>query len=266
MYKKVDILRKVVIIMIKESETSLETCAPGFLYWLPGAFYLELYMPEWLAGAVDVVGKLFGTGYNLYTNQRDYDYQRALQQQIFEREDTAVQRRMADLKAAGLNPNLAAGSAAQAGAVVSRSSTNDLNIGSMLDTVMAANQVKMQKQQTDNAKIENQILENQKTVTSNEAAKSLLDMAFLTGKNVDLYPTFKNGDMKWNFDWPSKSKKLKDTPYYNQREQEMFKLIHDTTYADNAAKYMENQLKWSNVDHVIDNLSKGSKALIPWTR
>lgn len=226
-------------------------------------------MPDWLTtfgGITDVVGKLFGTGYNMYTNKRDFDYQKSLQQQIFDREDTAVQRRMQDLQAAGLNPNLAAGSAAQAGSVVSRSNTNDLNIGSMLDTVMAANQIKQQKQLTENAKIENQILNNNLTESSNNAAKSLLDMAFITGKNVNLQPNFENGRIVWNFNWPSNSKKLQDTPYYKQKEQELNKLIYDTTYADSAAKYMENQLKWSNVDHVIDNLSKGSKAILPWKR
>lgn len=95
----------------------------------------------------DLFGGLLGainTGYNIYTNKRDFDYQKALQQKIFEREDTAVQRRMADLQAAGLNPNLAAGSAAGAGSVVARSSTNDINMGAALDNAAAIGQIKAQ--------------------------------------------------------------------------------------------------------------------------
>lgn len=45
-------------------------------------------------------------------------YQKALQKQLFEREDNAVQRRAADLEAAGLSKTLAAGSAAGAGEYV----------------------------------------------------------------------------------------------------------------------------------------------------
>ena len=97
-----------------------------------------------------LAGSALGIGYNAYTNYRDYNYQRNLQADIFGREDDAVQRRVKDLEAAGLNKNLAAGSAAQAGGVVSRSTTNDLNIGSLLDSVVAKNQIKMQQIETAN--------------------------------------------------------------------------------------------------------------------
>lgn len=54
-----------------------------------------------------------------YKNQRDvYNYQKGLQDLIFQREDSAVQRRVNDLRRAGLNPLLAAGSAAGSGSVV----------------------------------------------------------------------------------------------------------------------------------------------------
>lgn len=81
-----------------------------------------------IAAGVDNILDTFKLGYSIYQDQRDthfrnenFAYQKALQQQIFGREDNAVQRRRADLEAAGLNPNLAAGSAAGAGSVVATS-------------------------------------------------------------------------------------------------------------------------------------------------
>lgn len=77
-----------------------------------------------VAGAVD----------SILTNKKNFDlqkehfaYQKDLQKQIFEREDNAVRRRVADLVSAGLSPTLAAGSSAGAGSVVSTSAPQKRN-------------------------------------------------------------------------------------------------------------------------------------------
>lgn len=49
----------------------------------------------------------------------NYNYQKDLQRSIFGREDTSIARRVADLKASGLSPVLAAGQGAGTGAIVS---------------------------------------------------------------------------------------------------------------------------------------------------
>ena len=79
-----------------------------------------------------IAGAALGLGYSGYQsylqNQTDkknyelqkkqFEYQKDLQQTMFQREDNATQRRTADLQAAGLSKTLAAGNAAQAGPVV----------------------------------------------------------------------------------------------------------------------------------------------------
>ena len=115
---------------------------------------------EWLAalaGAGNVIGNTLKTGYgimqdwrdynasradtawskklamwNAYQQQREFDYARDIQNQIFGREDNAVQRRVADLEKAGLSKTLAAGSGAGAGSVVS---THLSNVGNPTSSV-----------------------------------------------------------------------------------------------------------------------------------
>ena len=62
--------------------------------------------------------------WNAYQQLKEFEYAKDIQSQIFEREDNAVQRRMADLEKAGLSKTLAAGSGAGAGSVVSTHLSN----------------------------------------------------------------------------------------------------------------------------------------------
>ena len=65
-----------------------------------------------------IYGKITGDIAERNNAQAETDYNRALQQLIFQREDSAVQRRVADLQKAGLSPLLATGSGAEAGAAI----------------------------------------------------------------------------------------------------------------------------------------------------
>lgn len=87
------------------------------------------------------ITSIFGIGegiFNSIQQSQQYDYQKDLQKQIFQREDNAVQRRAKDLAAAGLSKSLAAGSAAGTGQVVPTQAPQS----SVMERVLMAMQMK----------------------------------------------------------------------------------------------------------------------------
>ncbi|WGL31444.1 DNA pilot protein [Dipodfec virus UOA04_Rod_1057] len=128
-----------------------------------------------LGAAGDIAGGILGgVGgiMNAIQRKKEFEYQKQLQQQIFEREDTAAQRKATDLAKAGLSKTLAAGGGAQAGAVVqTQAPTMDIPApdasgtmaGMKLDSELSAmkEREKLVQQQVKTEK------ENQKTMQAN---------------------------------------------------------------------------------------------------
>ena len=92
-----------------------------------------------ILGWINGVASALGFGYNIFSNERNNevqqrqlaleneryienrDYQRALQQKVFEREDTAIQRAALDAQKAGFSPLTVVGNGASSGALVGSS-------------------------------------------------------------------------------------------------------------------------------------------------
>lgn len=80
--------------------------------------------------------------YTKEINDRNFKYQQDLNNRIMDREDNAVQRRAADLQAAGISKNLAAGSSAQA-QTMSSANANSPGNGAVAETGFNAKQLQL---------------------------------------------------------------------------------------------------------------------------
>jgi len=150
---------------------------------------------------------IFNSERNYSFQREQYGYQKELQNRIFDREDNAVQRRMKDLKAAGMNPLLAAGGAASAGQAVTtsapqvpglKSSYADYMIAKAkadADISMTQAQQQLLNDQATGVRLNNEL--TRKTLKWYEDHPSFapgVESGFYTGKGATgVYDAFVNG-------------------------------------------------------------------------
>lgn len=131
---------------------------------------------------------------NLAFQKENLEYQKDLQQQIFEREDTAYQRKVQDLIKAGINPAVAAtGSGSGAGSIVSTQAPhNDMryqapqfNFGTVIDTLKSLKQIASIEEQTNVAKQQADYLSSLKKKADSETVKIGLENGFFSAAQAD---------------------------------------------------------------------------------
>ena len=90
------------------------------------------------------------SGYNTYQQMKTQEYEKEVQKETWEREDNAVQRRVTDLKAAGLNPVLAAGQGASSSSPIHLTTPQvDNNIGQDAQAMLGLMTMKKDMERTD---------------------------------------------------------------------------------------------------------------------
>lgn len=215
---------------------------------------------DFLAPVLSPITDLFGIGYNIYNNERNHqanernyetnredtlweheqyienrDYNRALQQQIFEREDTAIQRAVQDAGKAGLSPlSVSGGNGAGAGAIVGatqapsshQASFNSLSAVDVMGFMRSMQEMAIAQDANERAEKEvNASIAFQNASLALEREKFGMDFAL---KNAEMFNNLQMSD-----------KRLKqEADLANAR------LSWDKSRFDTESKFAKSQLDW----------------------
>lgn len=147
------------------------------------------------AAAGGLLGGIINNERNLAYQREAFDYMKEAQQKTWDREDSAVQRRVNDLRLAGLSPVLAAGSAAQAGSPTKIDPLHSEDpVSASISGMVAGAQTQQSVAATAAAEQQTKLLEAQTLKTNVEAG--------IAGKELGLYqntgghPKYSSGFMK----------------------------------------------------------------------
>lgn len=258
---------------------------------------------SWLSPIVDTLT----FGYNVFGNERKYqtnrddtawereqylenrDYERSLQQQIFEREDTAIQRAVQDAGKAGLSPlSVAGGNGAGAGAIVgatqmptSREATfNQLSPIDVMGFMRSMQEMAIAQDANERAEKEvNASIAFQNASLALEREKFGMDFAL---KNAEMFNNLQMGNKRlkqeadlanaklaWDkqrFDTESKLANSRldwDKIKFNRERLDWnLQFTREGKWRNEDIQRFENQFKWKKGEDTIDNIMNFGNLLV----
>ena len=249
-------------------------------------------LPLWYLGTSSAISGV-STLYNIFGNERNYaasrrqleleneryidnrDYQRALQERIFEREDTAIQRAALDAEKAGFSPLTVAGNGAASGALVGQTyqapaagqaSFNPIDALSVMRGLQ-----EMQLASDANERAEKQVdaqIAFQAASLDQNAQK--LGMDFML-RNAELFNQYQlaSEDLKLRgkqFDWQKDSAEKRLILDINKMQSEnnrfAAEFARQGVWRDEDVQRYEDQFKWQKGEDVTDNLMNLGNLLV----
>lgn len=208
-----------------------------------------------LGSMAQATNDLFRLGYGIYTDQRDYWNQKELNETMMKREDSAIQRRVADAVKAGINPYDAIGAGSGAGASAgtgfkSSGLPEGLNVGSLLDFSIAREKVKQERERTKQEKAATNIIRNQGVMSSVDKMYSMFGFY----NNTGFRPSQNWEDGNFEFSYPGDEDIL--TYYSKSPQAKQFW----ASYANfmNQSDMLRKENEWYNANQILDAINSGT--------